>query len=53
VALRDVAGLAWGGTEMSTIQNGDFMHFDCRNDEFGKAVVSKTAPKGRGPSKNG
>jgi hypothetical protein len=32
VALRDVAGLAWGGTEMSPIENGDFMHFDLRHD---------------------
>ncbi len=38
IALRDVAGLAWGGTEMSTIENGDFMHFDCRNDSFGQAI---------------
>jgi hypothetical protein len=28
IALRDVAGLAWGGTEMSLVENGDFMHFD-------------------------
>jgi len=45
VALRDVAGLAWGGTEMSGVENGDFMHFDCRNDAFGYAVYSKHAPK--------
>ncbi len=32
VALRDVAGLAWGGTEMSSVENGDFMHFDLRFD---------------------
>lgn len=38
VALRDAAGLNWGGTEMSAGQNGDFMHFDCRNDEFGNKV---------------
>jgi len=38
VALRDVAGLNWGGTEMSTGQNGDFMHFDNRNDDFGHKV---------------
>ena len=35
VALRDVAGLAWGGTEMSHPVNGDFMHFDCRSDTLG------------------
>lgn len=38
LALRDAAGLAWGGVEMSSNENGDFMHFDCRNDPFGKAV---------------
>ncbi len=38
LALRDAAGLAWGGVEMSGNENGDFMHFDCRNDPFGKAV---------------
>jgi hypothetical protein len=38
VALRDVAGLNWGGTEMSSGQNGDFMHFDNRNDDFGHRV---------------
>jgi hypothetical protein len=38
IALRDVAGLAWGGTEMSSIENGDFMHFDCRLTDYGHAV---------------
>lgn len=38
IALRDVAGLAWGGTEMSTIENADFMHFDCRLTDYGSAV---------------
>jgi hypothetical protein len=38
IALRDVAGLAWGGTEMSMIENGDFMHFDCRLTDFGQSV---------------
>jgi len=47
VALRDVAGLSWGGTEMSMRENGDFMHFDCRNTTFGYAVYSKTAPRHR------
>jgi len=37
-ALRDVAGLAWGGTEMSSIENADFMHFDCRLTDYGNAV---------------
>lgn len=45
IALRDVAGLSWGGTEMSARENGDFMHFDCRDTEFGRAVYSKKAPK--------
>jgi hypothetical protein len=39
VALRDVAGLAWGGTEMSTVENGDFMHFDLRHDGGPGAAV--------------
>lgn len=30
VALRDAAGLAWGGAEISGSVNGDFMHFDLR-----------------------
>ncbi len=38
VALRDAAGLNWGGTEMSAGQNGDFMHFDTRNDSIGHTV---------------
>jgi hypothetical protein len=38
VALRDAGGLNWGGTEMSKGQNGDFMHFDTRNDATGKTV---------------
>jgi hypothetical protein len=38
VALRDVAGFMWGGTEMSSVENGDFMHFDLRNTSFGDAV---------------
>lgn len=38
VALRDVAGLAWGGTEMSEGSNGDFMHFDCRQTTVGKKL---------------
>jgi hypothetical protein len=44
VAFRDVAGLSWGGTEMSMRENGDFMHFDCRDTSFGHAVYSKKAP---------
>lgn len=39
IALRDVAGLSWGGTDMSGIHNGDFMHFDCRNQEIGSTVT--------------
>jgi hypothetical protein len=38
VALRDAAGLNWGGTEMSMGQNGDFMHFDTRNDGLGGKI---------------
>jgi hypothetical protein len=40
IALRDVAGLMWGGTEMSTLENGDFMHFDLRNTSYGHAVLA-------------
>jgi hypothetical protein len=47
IALRDVAGLSWGGTEMSARENGDFMHFDCRDTEFGRAVYSRTRPRNR------
>ncbi len=45
VALRDVAGLAWGGTEMGSSENGDFMHFDCRDTTFGNAVVKQMSPE--------
>ena len=38
VALRDVAGLSWGGTEMSEGANGDFMHFDVRHSTVGKKL---------------
>lgn len=38
IALRDVAGLAWGGAEMSGNENGDFMHIDCRQDNFGRVL---------------
>lgn len=38
VALRDVAGLSWGGAEMSGNENGDFMHFDCRQDPLGMVL---------------
>jgi len=41
VALRDVAGLSWGGTEMGSKENGDFMHFDCRDTAFGNSVVDQ------------
>lgn len=40
VALRDIAGLSWGGAEMSSNENGDFMHFDCRHDTFGKNLYA-------------
>jgi len=40
VALRDAAGLAWGGTELDpNHDNGDFMHFDCRNEGIGAKVM--------------
>jgi len=39
VALRDVAGLNYGGSEMSHGDNGDFMHFDCRNHPLGQRAM--------------
>ena len=30
----------WGGTEMSSTENGDFMHFDLRNTTYGHQVLS-------------
>jgi len=40
VALRDVAGLSWGGTEMSEGSSGDFMHFDCRGTAVGQKLYA-------------
>ncbi|HUH02595.1 MAG TPA: hypothetical protein VML75_11430 [Kofleriaceae bacterium] len=41
IALRDAAGLAWGGTDFpGGSQEGDFMHFDCRTDSWGEKVFS-------------
>ena len=42
IALRDVAGLAWGAGEFTASEggvNGDFMHFDCRNDSVGSGML--------------
>jgi hypothetical protein len=50
IALRDVAGLAWGGTEMSGIENGDFMHFDCRLTDFGVRVAAAAAAAHQKPA---
>jgi hypothetical protein len=49
VALRDVAGLAWGGTEMSETENGDFMHFDLRFDGAAGAAVYAFATNNNDP----
>lgn len=38
IALRDVAGLAWGGAEIAAGENGDMMHFDCRTTDFGQQM---------------
>jgi hypothetical protein len=39
IALRDAAGLAWGGTDFpGANEQGDFMHFDCRADSWGASV---------------
>jgi hypothetical protein len=51
IALRDVAGLAWGGTEMSMVENGDFMHFDCRLTDFGNSVYVAAAASHKKPAK--
>lgn len=40
VALRDAGGLMWGGTEMSHGDNGDFMHFDLRQDTVGQRFIN-------------
>ena len=40
VALRDAGGLMWGGTEMSHGDNGDFMHFDLRQDAVGQRFIN-------------
>jgi hypothetical protein len=43
IALRDVGGLAWGAGEFTAREggvNGDFMHFDCRNDAVGGGMLS-------------
>jgi hypothetical protein len=40
VALRDAGGLMWGGTEMSHGDNGDFMHFDVRQDAVGQRFLN-------------
>ena len=39
-ALRDAGGLAWGAADISGNENGDFMHFDCRNDGVGRKVIN-------------
>lgn len=33
-ALRDHAGLSWGGCDLGARESGDFMHFDLRTPEF-------------------
>ncbi|HEX4418083.1 MAG TPA: hypothetical protein VH165_09310 [Kofleriaceae bacterium] len=44
VALRDAGGLMWGGTEMSHGgDNGDFMHFDIRQDATGAQFAAALA----------
>jgi hypothetical protein len=50
IALRDVAGLSWGGTEMSGIENGDFMHFDCRGTDFGERVAAAATAAHKKPA---
>jgi hypothetical protein len=48
IALRDAAGLAWGGTDFpGANEQGDFMHFDCRADSWGARVYSIGARESR------
>ncbi len=37
VALRDVAGLAWGGCDLG-LDSSDMMHWDMRSTSFGKRI---------------
>lgn len=47
-ALRDAGGLTWGGTELTEASdNGDFMHFDCRNEGIAQAITTWNASKKR------
>jgi hypothetical protein len=39
IALRDVAGLAWGAVDFGANASGDMMHFDCRRDGVGRVVA--------------
>jgi subtilisin family serine protease len=38
VALREVAGLAWGAVDFGENESGDVMHFDCRLDGVGQLL---------------
>ncbi|MFT7578596.1 MAG: hypothetical protein ACI9MR_000254 [Myxococcota bacterium] len=49
VALRDIAGLAWGGCDLG-FDSGDMMHFDMRSTQMGSSV-QKLARKYKKSSK--
>jgi hypothetical protein len=39
IALRDQACLVWGAVDFGSNASGDIMHFDCRLDVVGRAVL--------------
>lgn len=40
IALRDIAGLAWGGCDLG-LDSGDMMHWDLRSVDIGKDIRSR------------
>jgi hypothetical protein len=43
IALRDVAGLAWGAIDFGPHESGDVMHFDTRRDPVGALLMATKA----------
>ncbi len=50
IALRDVAGLAWGASDFGGSANGDFMHFDCRHDYSRAQLAAAMHPAPAAPA---
>lgn len=49
IALRDHGCLAWGAIDIGPRESGDMMHFDCRADGVGRALLPpRGAAVGRG-----